>query len=297
MVEPRNFGYYMIDDIVSYYAWVMKFEISETKGRARHTPPTPEISEAGQASHPSPQVPASLEAPPSDSGNLERQKTLQYVAYWQQFRKPFPRPTPRPAPPRPISNPSHSSTVKTYEEYWQRFKKPRQLAEASPAGGQLSPTPLVVPPSAEVAPTPSPRRLDLEGTRLMTDSLNGRKRDQTKSWCDPFCVLSAFFGGACFLSAWQLFGTPRNCFSSCLGRCQPSDRTKAPSARTLALWFKASSNVCWELGPLSLRPIMRRSTSLMSDGSGEVNMERLTEGGGRTKRAQALVNLNRFLLS
>ena len=35
----------------------------------------------------------------------------------------------------------------------------------------------------------------------------------------------------------------------------------------------------------------------MSDGSGEVNMERLTEGGGRTKRAQALVNLNRFLLS
>lgn len=35
--------------------------------------------------------------------------------------------------------------------------------------------------------------------------------------------------------------------------------------------------------------LTRRSTSFMSDGTGEVPMDRLAEGGGRTKRVRGLV--------
>ena len=37
----------------------------------------------------------------------------------------------------------------------------------------------------------------------------------------------------------------------------------------------------------SLRFLNRRSTSMMSDGSGEVSMDRLGEGQGKTKRVRA----------
>ena len=43
MVEPRNFGYYMIDDIVSYYAWVMKFEIRNKGASPPHSAHTRDL--------------------------------------------------------------------------------------------------------------------------------------------------------------------------------------------------------------------------------------------------------------
>ena len=38
------------------------------------------------------------------------------------------------------------------------------------------------------------------------------------------------------------------------------------------------------------RSFLRKSTSMMSDGTGEAPMEKLTDGQGRTKRVGGLVN-------
>ena len=199
-VKAQHFGYYMVDDIVAFHSWLAKYEIAEQLEHAKKNRPPfvaragsgPQVPMGGDApGAPAPEVPGHAPGPTSppaaegDQGrewdgwqdppipeasapanaSLGRSETIRYDAYWQQFRKPFPKPpVPSVAKPAPISQAQHSPTVKaqSYEEYWQRFKKPHELAEASPTSGVPTPR-STVSPNAEVAPTPSPRRLDPEG--------------------------------------------------------------------------------------------------------------------------------------